>query len=199
MKLRPQLKRGLSPEVFKNCYWDRKEMADFCRQEGLSTSGLKEDVTCRIAEYLENGSRAGPVAAKRARTGPPDSSKPLKLTTPVVNYKNDAKTREFFQQHCGPNFRFNSYLRQFAKGVPAGESPTYGDLIQGWRAAEDQRAKGSSEIGKQFEYNQFSRDYFAEEPDGTRKGMMEAWAEVRAIQGPNTYAFYKKATKKRKT
>ena len=78
-------------------------------------------------------------------------------------------------------FRFNEYLRGFAKGVPDGKKFTYGDLVEGWKKAELQRSKGKQEIGKQFEYNQFTRDFFAANKGGSRCEMMEAWREVRGF------------------
>jgi len=46
---------------------------------------------------------------------------------------------------------------------------------------QEERRQGKQEIGKQFEYNQFTRDYFAANPGGSRKEMMDAWKTVRAL------------------
>ncbi|CAE7793869.1 unnamed protein product [Symbiodinium sp. CCMP2456] len=195
---RPDLKPGLDVDVFKACYWEVKELAAFCREHGLSTSGVKADVTQRVETYLRTGKRATEPDVKSSShlTGARDSALPggLKLTTPVCNYKNDAATRAFFQQHCGAGFRFNEYLRGFAKGVPEGQDLTYGDLVQGWKEAEGERKEGKTAIGKQFEYNQFTRDFFAANAGGSREEMMEAWRAVRSYQGPNTYEEFKKLT-----
>lgn len=180
---------SLDANVFINCYWDRKELAEFCRQQGLSTAGLKADVTQRIAEFLRSGTTSTPTEVQKPK-GLPDSTTGLRLDTAVKHYKNDAVTREFFQRHCGTGFRFNDYLRQFAKGVPKGKSLTYGDLVQGWHEAEEVRKQGGKKIGKQFEYNQFSRDFFSANSGKSKQDMIDAWNIVREYQGPNTYAFY---------
>ena len=90
----------------------------------------------------------------------------------MQNYNNDAATRSFFEKHLD-GFRFNEYLRGFAKGI-SGQKITYGDLVEGWKKAEKKRSEGKQEIGKQFEYNQFTRDFFAANSGGSRKEMMEA-------------------------
>ena len=115
-----------------------KELAAFLREQGLSSSGLKADLTQRVSDFL----RTGRVAERRvaAGKGPRDSAIPggLKVSTPVENYNNDAATRSFFEKHL-EGFRFNEYLRSFSKGVPEGQKLTYGDLIEGWKKAEKDR------------------------------------------------------------
>ena len=178
---RPNLTAKLDPKVFGNCYWEVKELAAFCREQGLSTSGVKADLTQRIKDFLSGHLQKTAAKAKR-NSGPRDSSVAggLKLTTPVQNYNSDAITRDFFRKHCGKDFRFNEYLRSFSKGVPGGKELTYGDLIKGWRDAEDQRSQGKQQIGKQFEYNQFTRDFYSANPGGGRDEMMNAWRTVRS-------------------
>lgn len=177
---RPKLTPKLDSKAFGKWYWEVKELAAFLREQGLPSSGLKADLTQRVSEFL----RTGRVAERRATSGKGarDSAIPggLKPSTPVMNYNNDAVTRSFFQKHCGEGFRFNEYLRGFAKGIPEGEEGiTYGDLVEGWKKAEKKRSEGKQEIGKQFEYNQFTRDFFAANPGSSRSEMMEAWRAIR--------------------
>ncbi|CAJ1408776.1 unnamed protein product [Effrenium voratum] len=189
---RPELTPRLSAKVFGECYWEVKELAAFCRSQGLPASGLKADLTKRVKDFL--GGKC-PERVSKVTKADRDSvvAGGLKLSTPVQNYNNDAATRSFFQKHCGQDFRFNEYLRSFAKGTQ--EGLTYRDLVEGWKDAEQKRREGKQEIGKQFEYNQFTRDFFAANPGASRADMMEAWRTVRSYQGPNTYKEFRKLSK----
>ncbi|CAE7793818.1 unnamed protein product [Symbiodinium sp. CCMP2456] len=195
---RPKLTAKLDAKTFGRCYWEVKELTDFCREQGLSVTGLKADKARRVEIFLQSG-RKEASSPRSSSSGSRDSALPggITLKTPVRNYNNDAITRTFFQKHCGEGFRFNDYLRGFAKAVPKGKPVTYGDLVNGWKAAEDKRAHGMTRIGKQFEYNQFARDFFAANASSGRQDMMSAWKTVRSFQGPNTYKEYKKLQKRK--
>lgn len=114
---RPKLTPSLDAKTFGKWYWEVKELVAFLREQGLSSTGLKADLTKRVREFLSTGD----VAERRAAPGkgPRDSAIPggLKLSTPVKNYNNDAATRSFFEKHLD-GFRFNEYLRGFARKSP---------------------------------------------------------------------------------
>ncbi len=187
---RPSLTALLDPESFKNYYWDKKELVSFCSANGLSILGGKPDLVNRIECFLQTGQKIAPTKVKRI--GGLDSENEITQETPVINYKNDAKTRTFFEKKIGKHFRFNSYLRQFAKISNEDSNLTYGDLVKGWIKAEEQRKNPSykSTIDQQFEFNQFQRDFYAKEKGKTRKELIEAWQVIRSVSGLNTYAYY---------
>jgi len=192
---RPNLTVSLNPELFKNCYWDKKELVSFCSANGLSTIGGKADLVNRIEYFLHTGQKLASIKIKRIDRR--DSDNKITKDTLVVNYKNDAKTRNFFEKEIGTHFRFNSYLRQFAKNSNKDSNLTYGDLIQGWIKTEEQKQNSSykSTIDKQFEFNQFQRDFYAKEKGKNRKELVAAWQLVRSVVGPNTYEYYLIITK----
>lgn len=66
MSERPELNKNLDAETFKEYYWLKEELIDFCRKYGLPVSGGKLDITERIAYYLETGNimRAKSVSRK---------------------------------------------------------------------------------------------------------------------------------------
>lgn len=187
---RPNLTKAIDPEVFKEFYWDKKELMSFCSAYGLSSKGGKIDLSRRIELFLRTGEVENP--EEIVRTGCWDSEKKLTRNTPVNNYKNDAKTKSFFQKEIGPHFHFNSYLRQFAKAPNKDKSLTYGDLVDGWFTEETKKKdpKFKSTIGKQFEYNQFQRDFYAAQKGKTREQFIEAWKLVRSVPGAATYEHY---------
>lgn len=55
---------------------------------------------------------------------------------------------------------------------------TLGDAVIHWEATRKSRV---SEIGKQFQRNQFTRTWFAEHPDGTRNELHKAWQLHRSL------------------
>lgn len=191
--IRPELTRNIDVATFKNFYWDKIELISFCKSNGLSYSGGKIELTRIIEIFLRTGyieESFGPIK----RSGKLDSDKLITLNIPVVNYKNDAKTKQFFVDKVGPKFHFNAYLRQFAKTPNMDGSLTYGDLVDGWIKSEaDRKAlKQKAPIDKQFQFNQFQRDFYASEKDKTRSQMLAAWKLVRSVPGQATYAHYLK-------
>lgn len=173
-------------------YWLKGELIAFCQKHKLSTHGAKSDLIKRIEVFLLTGSKTKYQPMKK--TGNKDSLNQIKKQTLVLNYNNDAKTRAFFVTQVGRNFKFNSYLRQFANKTKIKPKMTYGGLVDGWILFEEERKNGKTKktIPKQFEYNRFVKDYFFHEKNGTLKKAINAWKFIKSRNGPNTYAQFKK-------
>ncbi|MCC2625974.1 MAG: cytoplasmic protein [Burkholderiales bacterium] len=189
-QLRPELKLGLNHQLFMNFYWLKQELLKFCRDNKLSTTGSKIELTKRIYNFLETGSRD--TQTKKSVKKTLDSINGLTLDTRVINYKNDAITRQFFKKHIGNHFHFNSYLRKFTNKNFI-DKLTYGDLIKGW-IAEEARKKSSNykaNIDKQFQYNQFIQDFFINEKNKTLQDAIKAWNIVKTSSGVCNYEHYK--------
>lgn len=169
--MRPDFTKDIQPEQFKAHYWEKKELLAACRMLGLPTAGSKEELTDRIHLFLKTGEVKAP--APRSVEA---SDHPIEWDTPVRNYRSDAATRAFFEKHI-KRFRFNLYLREHAKQSPQGI--TYGDLVEGWKRYEEERKTGQVAIGKQFQYNQFMRDYFKAHPHSSRTEAIQAWKKFR--------------------
>jgi len=45
--LRPELTRDLNVDDFRNFYWLKDELQTFCRENGISASGSKIEITDR--------------------------------------------------------------------------------------------------------------------------------------------------------
>jgi hypothetical protein len=52
---RPELENNMDVELFLNFYYLKKELIDFCRDNGLPIQGGKIELTERIANYLRTG------------------------------------------------------------------------------------------------------------------------------------------------
>ena len=166
---------------FKSYYWMKQDLVAFARQLGLPTHGYKPELSTRILEFLTGAAQPeGRKKEKVAAKVPRDSNARLRRDTPVVNYKSDKKTREFFKSQIGPEFHFTYHVNQYRL---AHDGLTYGDLTDEWIAERDRRKTESYQpnIADHGEYNQFIRDYFADAANRgkTMRDAATAWTAVK--------------------
>ncbi len=76
---RPNLDKEISIKDFKDFYWLKKELIEFCRKNGISYVGGKIEITNRIIEYLETGKVTRPKTTRQKKL--PKPTKPLTLET----------------------------------------------------------------------------------------------------------------------
>jgi SAP domain-containing new25/Domain of unknown function (DUF6434) len=173
---RPPLDSNISAEDFKAFYWLKEELMGFCRGYGLPTSGSKQVLTERIVVFLTTGSAPVPKpAAKRRSVG----KMPERFTREMVigsGWRCSQALRAFFLQEIGPQFHFNSVMRDFIKD---GAGRTLQEAIAAWEAERSQ-PKTEKEIAPQFEYNRHFREYFKTHPGATREEAIAAWKVKRA-------------------
>lgn len=179
-----------SIEDLQEFYWKKSELIAFCKKNSLPTNGVKSDIISRIKDFLETGNITSNISNNSHKVKLRDSASELTVNTPVINYFNDAITRQFFISKIGNNFKFNSYLRQFTKKENITPGMTYGDLVDGWYSYEKHQKSTDKQIPKQFEYNQFIKDYFNNQTNGTLEQAIEAWKYTKVRKGPNTYKQY---------
>tara|TARA_Y200000002_G_scaffold365378_1_gene355228 strand:+ start:2599 stop:3171 length:573 start_codon:yes stop_codon:yes gene_type:complete len=184
VKNRPKLNTTIKVDDFKSFYWLKKELILFCKHLKIPTQGSKIELIARIEHFLS----CGQILDCQPKVGHAfrDSDNGITASTPVINYRNDAQTRAFFVSHIGEQFKFNDYLRSFARKENDG-SLSYGDLVQGYK---DSLKHKKITIDKQFEYNQFQRDFFKHNPKGKREDCLKAWQLIKSVQGQPTYLEY---------
>ncbi|MDH3768421.1 MAG: SAP domain-containing protein [Gammaproteobacteria bacterium] len=130
MKRKPRLHPKMSVADFRGSYWLKEELIELARQMRLSTHGYKPELGARIERRL-SGLPDRPDTKPSHSGGARDSDKRITRQAPVVNFRSDAKTREFFKAQIGPHFHFTYHVNQYRlnnKGL------TYGDLIDEWQA-----------------------------------------------------------------
>lgn len=64
---KPVLDKKLDSETFRNFYFLKEELVNFCRENGLPTSGGKMEIADRIAHFLDTGEIV-PVSRERKAT-----------------------------------------------------------------------------------------------------------------------------------
>ena len=92
---RPALSKTTKVSEFKNFYWDKQELIAFCRKNKIPADGGKIELAERIEFFLSSGGKVKQIQNKSHKNFR-DSDQDIALHTPVINYKNDAKTRDFF-------------------------------------------------------------------------------------------------------
>ncbi len=187
MGKRPILNKEISIKDFKDFYWLKKELTEFCRKNGISCIGGKIEITNRIIEYLETGKITKPKTSRQKKL--PKPTKPLTLETVIgVDYRSYKEKKEFLQSIIGKQFHFTIHLLAFFK-QNAGKK-TYGDIVAEWH--KEQKLKSDpnfiKEIAPQFEYNNYIRDFMQANPNTTRKAAIKYWKLKKSMPGDNKYS-----------
>lgn len=181
MKERPPLEKGLSSKTFRDFYYLKEELVDFCRRNGLPVSGSKIEVTDRIAFFLDTG-KVLPASPPKKRA--PPISDITEDTEIEPNFVCTEKHREFFKGHIGSRFTFNV---AFQKWLKSNAGKTYRDAIAAYDQILEDKKKGATVIDKQFEYNTYIRDFFADNQARSLEDAIKCWKYKKQRPGHNRY------------
>jgi dTDP-glucose pyrophosphorylase len=178
---RPNLNKGLDKKIFRSFYYLKTELVDFCRENNLPTSGGKIEITDRVAYFLETGNAI-------------PASKTIKSTTNVGAICEDTeieadfvcteKHRAFFKNEIGKSFKFNVV---FQKWLKSNAGKTYRDAITAYHQILEEKKKGKTLIDKQFEYNTYVRDFFADNEGRSLESAILCWKYKKSMSGHNHY------------
>ena len=176
----PKLTRNLKPEEFKNYYFLKEDLKDFLRSEGLKVSGSKSDLENRIIHYLETGEELKDDGVKKIQN---DSVSQITLDSRLgENFKCGEDKRMFFEREIGRGFKFKV---KFQKWLKANPEKTYADAMEAYFEIINSDEK--TEIGSQFQYNQYIRDFFENNDDKSLNDAIKCWKYKRSIKGHITY------------
>ena len=180
---RPQLNKQLDAKIFLSFYYLKNELVDFCKLIGLPTTGGKVEITDRIAHYLNTGEIL-------------ISKQVIKRKTYIDNITEDTliehnfvcseKHRAFFKDKIGEKFSFNVTFQKWIKSNSENQK-TYKDAINAYYKIIDNKRTNTTVIGKQFEYNSYIRDFFADNHDKQLNQAILCWKYKKSLQGDNNY------------
>lgn len=181
---RPKLEKDTDPEVFMNFYWLKEELFAFCKEQGIPAAGSKEELTKRIHAWLKNGEIIGPLVSMRTRQLSHDE--PLSVESCIPQgYTNDERHRAFFKAVIGEHFKFNV---PFMNWMKENAGKTYNDAIEEWNRIVSLKKNGEkSRISSQFQYNQYTRDFFRANPQAKRDEAIKCWKYKKSLPGHNRY------------
>ena len=178
--MRPPLTRAISPKDFRDFYWLKKELLDFCKSCELSTSGSKNELSLRIFHFLKTGNGEDSLTRTITKKIDPPSN-PTLDTVIQEHLKCSESLRSFFVSIIGPQFTFTVSFQKFLR---QNIGKTYKDAMDFWHQERNQKKNSASRsvIAPQFQYNQFIRDFFANQLNQSknRKDAIEAWRKYRA-------------------
>ena len=178
---RPALDRHLDSKTFRDFYYLKEELIDFCRNNSLPTSGGKIEIANRIAYFLDTGKVLSAEAAQKKAAVLSNIYEDAKIESDFVCSE---KHRAFFKEHIGKSFSFNV---AFQKWLKSNEGKTYKEAIAAYFQIMEDRKKGATVIEKQFEYNAYTRDFFADDKGKSLEEAIKCWKYKKQLQGHNRY------------
>lgn len=181
MSERPKLDKGLDSVTFREYYYLKSELIDFCRKNDLQTTGGKLELTERISNFLDTG----------IKTHKSHYSRKTKIVDDITldsliedNFVCSEVHRAFYKEQIGNSFSFNVL---FQKWLKSNSGKTYQDSIDAYYKILEDKKKNRTTIDKQFEYNTYIRDFFSDNKDKTLNDAIKCWKYKKSIKGDNKY------------
>ena len=212
-KTRPQLTKDLKSEDFMEYYFLKEELKEFCRREGLKIGGSKNQLEERIIYYLDTGKSLDESVKDGNKTKNHKSVKDGNKTKNHKSVKDDNKTkncnhkisnsdsqeitldsilgenfrcsedkREFFEREIGKGFKFKVKFQRWLKANP---DKTYQDAINAYYELQNSNEK--TNIDRQFQYNQYIRDFFEDNEGRSLDDAIKCWKYKKSLKGHNRY------------
>jgi hypothetical protein len=181
MSVRPELNKKLDSDTFRSFYYLKEELIEFCKISGLPVSGSKIEIINRIAHYLDTGEISQPISQTRVKVNIEEITDSSKIEE---NFICSEKHRAFFKEKIGRSFSFSVAFQKWLKNN-AGE--TYAQAVEAYYMILEEKKKCKTTIDKQFEYNTYIRDFFADNKGRTLKDAIKCWNYKKGLQGHNRY------------
>lgn len=181
MEKRPELSRNLSAETFKEFYYLKSELVEFCKENKLQTGGGKIELTERVFNFLKTGEKEtrGSIRKKNKKL---DELTLNSLIEKDMGYGENI--RAFYELHLGKNFKFCVPFQRWLKG---NVGKTFQDSIEAYKEIIKNKDKIEKVIDRQFEYNTYIRDFFKDNKNKTLKQAICCWKYKKSIKGSNKY------------
>lgn len=176
-----KLDNNIDSSTFKEYYYLKEELVDFCRKNKLSTAGSKIELTERIAVFLETGQRisSNHIARKSANV------EEITLDTIIEeNIVCSQKHRAFYKEQIGNHFSFNVLFQRWLK---MNSGKTYRDSIAAYYQILNEKKTSDTIIDSQFEYNTYIRDFFKENKDKSLAEAIQCWKYKKSLKGHHRY------------
>lgn len=137
--MRPYLTKEISVKEFKDYYWLKEELQLFCRENDISASGSKVEISDRIEIFLQTGEIKKTIRKSRGNKVEKNKSK-LSLDTVITeNHRCSQDVRAYFKTLI-PKFHFSTFIQNYFKN---NIGKTYRDVIDAWHE-EEERIKDPS-------------------------------------------------------
>ncbi|MBQ8727148.1 MAG: hypothetical protein IJY83_01480 [Oscillospiraceae bacterium] len=181
MSVRPELNKDLDAKTFREFYYLKEELVDFCRENNLYVSGSKIELTERIAYFLETGKVLKTFVKRKVTANIDVITEDTKIEDNIICSE---KHRAFFEEKIGKDFSFNVLFQKWLKNN-AGK--TYREAIKAYYQILEEKKKGKTTIDKQFEYNTYIRDFFEDNEGKSLEHAIICWKYKKSLKGHNRY------------
>lgn len=172
---------ALKSAEFLSYYRLKEELVQFCRANGLPTSGGKQELTARIACFLDTGAI---MPVNRKRIVKQKVSGITKDSIIESGFVCSELHRAFFKREIGDGFSFNV---AFQKWLKENAGKTYADAIEAYKELKNAAKGQPKKIEKQFEYNTYIRDFFQDNKGASLSDAIKCWKYKKSIKGHNKY------------
>ncbi|MEM9637492.1 MAG: DUF6434 domain-containing protein, partial [Pseudomonadota bacterium] len=150
------------------------------------STGGKFTILDRLAHFLDTGETTWPGDVRTKPKSKVDwhSAKLTPETVITDSYRNTQNLRRFFKAQTGDNFRFNIAFMAWMK---ANEGKTLADAVKEYhhQKAEASKPGFQSEIADHNQFNQYTRDFLADNPDMGMDDVRRYWALKRDMPSKN--------------
>ncbi|GAQ19872.1 cytoplasmic protein [Oceanobacillus picturae] len=110
--MRPNLTKDLSLVNFQAYYWLKEELQSFCRENGISSSGSKLEISNRIEIFLQTGEISKPIRKTEAVKKKIHQVNLSPDTVISADHRCSQDVRAFFKTVI-PKFHFSTYMNEF--------------------------------------------------------------------------------------
>jgi hypothetical protein len=174
------MKLPKTKEDLYNTYFLKEDLVGLCRKYNLPSTGSKENLLENICNFIENKPVVKRAAKKNSHFTP-------SLDAIIdANYRNNETHRAFFKSVVGERFKFNVPFINWLN-ENRGEK-TYREAIEIYnQIMADKKAGKKFSIGKQFEYNQYMRDFFRDNKGLTKEDCIQCWNYKKTQKGSHVY------------
>lgn len=172
---RPDLTTLSTSQAFRRWYFLKSELVEFCKAKGIPATGNKIEVSDRIASYLDSGQIPKAAPKKRGSSKFNWAKSELTLETIITDSVTFGKNfRGFMTTQIGSQFVCHS---DFMDWVRAHSGKTLADAVEAWHALEARKLDPTfkRDIAPQNMLAQYTRDYFEDNPNGSREELMRLW------------------------
>jgi hypothetical protein len=157
----------------------------------------------RSSPSSRRGARAAPTKRPLTKTGVKDLERGLSLALPIENYTSSKETKDFIRRQAtklaadvkeksGVWYRLNRWREE---QVARGARPTYGDLVHRYVALNSVERFEKIPHGR---WINFRAAFLAAEAGATHDDARAAWARLKKMDAPKTYAAWVAARRTRR-
>lgn len=170
-------------EELYGTYFYKDELVSLCKKYGLPTAGSKENLLEYLCGFIENKPIKKSVSNKKITN---KDFEPALEKIIDESYTNNETHRSFFKENIGKHFKFNVIFMNWIEENKG--KKTYRNAIEIYdKILSDKKHGKKTEIGKQFEYNRYTRDFFKDNPKLSREDCIKCWNNKKKQIGNHKY------------